>query len=184
MAYTICNPQAGWMPITATDAGVIPPNNFNTGSTTTIPNPPMYPGMIVTAQDPTYGTGEFILLKGVSSLTVGLMVTYSATTFVTTLSPNTAGIGNSFAWAMSANTDNTAWSWFQIGGLVVAKKTNVSWEPQKAVYQSATTGRVMDTVASGKQVVGAFSANLTTVTATTSTIVLQVNRPHNTGVII
>lgn len=140
-------------------------------------------GTLVRASDPIFGEGEFIYLLGAANTVVGLMVTYSATTYQTVLSPNTAGIGNSFAWAMAANVA-AQYGWYQVSGLVVAKKTNVSWEPQKAVYQSATAGRVMDTVASGKQVAGAFSANLTTVTTTTSTIVLQVNRPHNTGVII
>lgn len=184
MAYTITNPQSGYLPINGIDAGVVPPNNFNTGSATTIPSSPMTLGMIVNATDPVYGAGEFILLPGVANSVVGLMVTYSATSFAVTLSPDTAGIGNNFAWSMSANTTTTSFSWYQIAGLVVAKKTNVSWEPQKAVYQSGTIGRVMDTVASGKQVVGARSANLTTVTTTVSTVVLQVNRPHNTGVII
>lgn len=141
-------------------------------------------GTIVQGRDPTYGGAEFIYLKGVTSTVVGSMVTYNATTYQTALSPNTAGTGNAFAFAMAATTATEKYGWYQISGLAVAKKTNVSWEPQKAVYQSGTTGRVMDTVASGKQVVGAFSANLTTVTTTTSTIVLQINRPHNTGVII
>lgn len=140
-------------------------------------------GTMVRANDPTYGEGEFIYLLGAANTTIGLMVTYSATTYQTVLSPDTAGIGNAFAFAMAA-TVASEYGWYQISGLAVAKKTNVSWEPQKAVYQSATTGRVMDTVASGKQVAGARSANLTTVTTTTSTIVLQINRPHNTGVII
>lgn len=179
MAYTITNPISGLLPIAATDAGFTPP-----GSSTVIPTPPLTLGMIVQATDPVFGAGEFILLPGVGSLTIGSMVVYNATTLVTTLSPNTAGIGSAFAWAMAANTSASVYSWFQIAGLVVAKKTAVSFTPQVAVYQSATTGRVMSTVASGKQVVGARSANLTTVTSTTSTVILQVNRPHNTGVII
>ena len=140
-------------------------------------------GTRVKATDPTYGQGEFVYLLGVASTVVGSMVVWDATTHQTTLSPNTAGIGSSFAFAMSANVASQ-YGWYQVAGLAVAKKTNVSWEPQKAVYQSATTGRVMDTVASGKQVAGARSANLTTTTSTTSTIVLQINHPHNTGVII
>lgn len=140
-------------------------------------------GTICRAVDPTYGEGEFIYLLGVAATVVGSMVTWNATTYQTALSADTAGTGASCGFAMSANVASE-YGWYQIGGLAVAKKTNVSWEPQKAVYQSATTGRVMDTVASGKQVAGARSANLATVTTTTSTVVLQINRPHNTGVII
>lgn len=141
-------------------------------------------GKVVTAHDPTtYGEGEFIYLLGVASTVVGSMVTYDATTFQTALSPDTAGTGHPVAFAMAA-TVASEYGWYQIGGLAVAKKTNVSWEPQKAVYQSATTGRVMDTVASQKQIIGARSANLTTVTTTTSTVVLQINRPHVTPIVI
>lgn len=140
-------------------------------------------GTIVRASSATYGQGEFIYLLGVASTVIGSMVTWDATTYQTALSPDTAGIGSSFAFAMSANVA-AGYGWYQIGGLAVAKKTNVAWEPQKAVYQSATTGRVMDTAASGKQVVGARSANLATVVTSTSTIILQINRPHNTGIII
>ena len=140
-------------------------------------------GTIINGVDDTYGEGEFIYLLGVASTVVGSMVTYNATTYQTALSPDTAGIGNAFAFAMSANVASQ-YGWYQIGGLAVAKKTNTKFTPQVAVYQSATTGRVMSTVASGKQVVGCRSANLATVTTTTSTVVLQINRPHNTGVII
>ena len=62
------------MPLTATDAGIVPPNNFNIGSASTIPTPPMTPGMIVAGSDPTYGNGEFILLLGVGSTVVGSLV--------------------------------------------------------------------------------------------------------------
>lgn len=167
MAFHITTPVAGYPGITAVDVSAKIPL-----------------GTIVTAVDPTYGEGEFIYLKGVTSTVVGAMVTYAATTHQTALSPDTAGIGSSFAFAMAATTATAKYGWYQIEGLTVAKKTNVSWEPQKAVYQSGTTGRVMDTVASGKQVAGARSANLATVTTTTSTVVLMINRPHNTGVII
>jgi hypothetical protein len=36
-----------------------------------IPTPPLTLGMIVQAVDPTFGTGEFILLAGVASTAVG-----------------------------------------------------------------------------------------------------------------
>ena len=52
---------------------------------------------------------------------------------------------------------------------------------QVPVYQSATVGRVMPTAASGKQVLGARSANLATVASTVSTVVVSINRPHLQG---
>jgi len=140
-------------------------------------------GARASATSPTYGEGQFIYLLGVASTVVGSMVVFNATTYQTALSPNTAGIGSSFAWAMSANVEGQ-FGWYQLSGLVVAKKTAVKVLAQVAIYQSATTGRVMATVASQKQITGARSANLTTVTATSSTVVLQVNQAHNTGIVI
>ena len=137
-------------------------------------------GMLTRAEDPTYGGGEFIYLLGVASTVVGDVVTYNATTHQTTRLANTANLAAPVAVAMSANVASE-YGWYQIGGLAVVKKTAVTWEPQKAAFISGTTGRVMDTTASGKQILGAKSANLTTVTSTTSTIVLQISRPHCQG---
>lgn len=133
-------------------------------------------GTIVRAHSDAYGEGEFIYLLGVANNLVGLLSTYNASTWQTTLVPNTANLAAPVAVAMSANVASQ-YGWYQISGLAVVKKTNVSWEPQKVAYISATTGRVMDTVASGKQVLAAKSANLTTTTTTTSTILLEINRP-------
>jgi len=140
-------------------------------------------GTIVRAKDPDYGEGEFIYLLGVANTVVGLAATYGPSTYQTTLMPNTANLGEPVAWAMSANVASQ-YGWYQIGGVAVAKKTNVSWEPNKAVFISGTAGRVMDTVASGKQVLGARSANVATVTTTTSTVLLHINRPHLQGQVI
>lgn len=140
-------------------------------------------GTIVRAHSDTYGEGEFIYLLGVASTVVGSVVTYNASTYQTTLIPNTANLAASVAVAMSANVASQ-YGWYQISGLAVAKKTNVSWEPQKAAFISGTAGRVMDTVASGKQILNAKSANLTTTTSTTSTIVLEINRPFAQGQVI
>jgi len=56
MAYTITTPQMGWVQIANTDSGILPPVATSSGSTTYIPTPPLVPGMIVEATDPTYGT--------------------------------------------------------------------------------------------------------------------------------
>jgi hypothetical protein len=180
MAYNFVEPQAGYVAIASADAGAA---NANSGATV-YPTPPATLGMIVRAFDPTYGEGEFILLKSAASTLVGSLVTYNATTYQAVLSPNTANNAAPVAVAMAASTAGSDFIWHQIGGLAVIKKTNVSWEPQKAVFQSGTAGRVMDTVASGKQILGAKSANLTTVTTTTSTITVEINRPHMQGQVI
>jgi hypothetical protein len=137
-------------------------------------------GTIMRAKDATYGEGEFILLLGVASTVVGSLVSYNATTYQTALAANTANLAGPVAVAMSANVA-AQYGWYQIGGLAVIKKTAVIVLPQVAVYQSATTGRIMSTAATGKQILGARSANLTTVTSATSTVVISINRPHKQG---
>ena len=177
MAYSFTENRVGLPAVGNIDAGFTPPN-----SSTAIPTPPATLGMICRAFDPTYGEGEFILLPGVASLTVGNTVTYSPTTYATALSPNTAALAQPVAVAMAANTSATTFSWFQIGGLAVVKKTAVKVTPGPSkMYQSATTGRLMQTSASGKAILGCAAANLATVTSTTSTVVISINRPHFQG---
>ena len=133
-------------------------------------------GTIVHAVDPTYGGGEFIYLLGVANTVVGNTVTYNATTWLTALTPNTASFQAPIAVAMSANVASQ-YGWYQISGNAVVKKSAVQVLPQVKVYQSATTGRLMPTSASGKMIIGAKTANLTTVTSTTSTVVITIQRP-------
>jgi len=175
MAYSFTENRAGLLQIANTDSGVTMANG-----TSAIPTPPATLGMVCRAFDPTYGEGEFILLVGVANTVVGSLVTYNATTYQTTLSANTANQATPVAVAMSACTAGL-FGWYQIGGLAVVKKTAVAVNAQVPVYQSATVGRVMPTAASGKQVLGARSANLATVASTVSTVVVSINRPHLQG---
>jgi len=175
MAYSFTENRAGMLQIANTDAGVTMANG-----TSAIPTPPGTLGQVVRAFDPTYGEGEFIMLVGVASTVVGSLVTYNATTYQTTLSANTANQATPVAVAMSANLA-ASFGWYQIGGLAVIKKTAVATNAQVAVYQSATAGRIMATAASGKQVLGARSANLATVASTVSTVIVSINRPHLQG---
>lgn len=177
MAFTFDEPKLGLLQIAAIDSGFVPPNQA-----AAIPTPPTVLGMICRATDPTFGQGEFILLLGVASTVVGACVTYSPTTFQTALSPNTANLSQPLAVAMSANLAGT-FGWYQISGLATVKKTAVKVDPAstRRMYQSATTGRLMQTSAAGKNILGCASANLTTVTSTTSTVVCSINRPHFQG---
>jgi hypothetical protein len=134
-------------------------------------------GTIVRAKDPTYGEGEFIYLLGVDSTVVGSVVRYNATTHQTTLAVNTAVQVTPVAVAMSANVASS-YGWYQIAGLAVIKKTAVQFNPTVAMYLSATAGRVKAVASAGLQVVAARTANLATVTTTTSTITAMMNRPH------
>jgi hypothetical protein len=141
-------------------------------------------GTIVRAKDvgtTAYGEGEFIYLQGVTSTVVGLLVVYNATTFQTTILPNTANLGQSVAVAMSANATKTSYGWYQIGGMAVTLKSAAAISPQVIVYISATAGRVFSTSTSGKEIVNARGASLSSVTSTCSSIVLQINRPFAQG---
>jgi len=175
MAYSFTENRAGMLQIANTDAGVTMANG-----TSAIPTPPATLGQVVRAFDPTYGEGEFILLVGVASTVVGSLVTYNTTTYQTALSPNTANLAQPVAVAMSANLA-ASFGWYQIGGLAVIKKTAVAVNAGVSVFQSATTGRIMPTAASGKAVLGAKSANLATVASSVSTVIVSINRPHLQG---
>jgi hypothetical protein len=140
----------------------------------TVQNHPL--GTIVRAYDPTFGQGEFIYLLGVASTVVGNTVTYSTTTFQTTLSPNTAQNANPIGVAMSANVA-AQYGWYQSGGLATVKKTAVQVLPNAKIFQSGTAGRWFTTSTAGMHIIGARGANLTTVTSTTSTMVVLLNRP-------
>jgi hypothetical protein len=175
MAYTFDDYKSGLLQIAVVDTGITTANG-----TSVIPTPPNVLGGVIRAFDPTYGEGEFIMLVGVASTVVGSLVTYNTTTYQTALSPNTANLAQPVAVAMSANLAGT-FGWYQIEGLAVVKKTAVAVNVGVPVYQSATTGRVMPTAASGKQLLGARSANLATVASGVSTIIVSINRPHMQG---
>jgi hypothetical protein len=138
-------------------------------------------GTILKAVDPTFGAGEFVYLPGVASNAVGLVVSYNATTYAVTLLPSTANLGTPVAVSMAANTSTSNFSWYQIEGLATVLKSAVAVTPQAKVYISGTTGRLMPTSASGKQILGAKYANLATVTSTTSTATVLISRPTTQG---
>lgn len=163
MAYTPTNNRLGVQPI---------------GLNSTTQNETL--GTIVDAEDPTFGFGEFIYLKGVASTVVGSLVTYDPVNATTTLCPNTANLAQPVAVAMSANVA-LQYGWYQISGVAVIKKTAVKVSPNVAVYISTTIGRIRGSAASGKQLLGARSVNAATVTTITSTVNVLINRPHAQG---
>lgn len=163
MAYVFTENSLGWQPI---------------ATTSTTKQHPL--GTIRRAYDDTYGEGEFIYLLGVDSTVVGSVAIYNATTYQTVLATNTAEQGAACAVAMSANT-SSKYGWYQISGLAVVKKTAVAVGPQVALYLSGTAGRVKVIASEGKAIVAAKSANLASVTSTTSTVIVQINRPSLQG---
>ncbi len=175
MAYTIVDPQLGFMPISATDAGVT--TSGGTAGGTLIPTPPLALGMIVVARDPTYGIGEFILLAGVASTVVGSVVTYNSTSFTTALAPAGANIPQPIAVAMSANVSASTWGWYQISGVAVATKSAVSLASGVAV--GIVTASLIGATATGAEVEGAIVA--AAVTSADTTVKVMIQRPHMQG---
>jgi hypothetical protein len=171
MAYAFQHDVLGLTPIANIDSGYTPGN-----AASAIPTPPMSPGMIMTATDPTYGQGEFILLLGVASTIVGSLVRYNAVSFQTVLAVNTAVQAMPVAVAMSANLAGT-WGWYQIAGTAVLAKTAVIILPNVAVYISGTSGKVKALASAGLQVVACRSQLVTTASAS-GTVLVTVNRPH------
>jgi hypothetical protein len=147
-------------------------------------------GTILRAKHATFGEGEFIYLGGCASTLVGSLVSYLATAGTTALSTASVGsIPRPFAVAMSANNLTTTFGWYQIAGSATILKTAVKVDPAAAthptnVYLSGTSGRIMQTSAAVRCVMGASFEALTTVTSTTSTAVVTINRPHGQGPII
>lgn len=130
-------------------------NKLGLPGITTIASATEYPsigalaGTIVQASDPTYGTGEFILLKGVASTAVGSWVTYNYDDNTTTLLAANA-IGP-VAVSMAANTAATTYSWYQISGKAVGLAL-AGFVDDANVYATATAGSVDDAVVAGDRV--------------------------------
>lgn len=139
-------------------------------------------GTVIRAVDSTYGEGEFIYLLGVASTVVGSLVRWNATTYQTALLTvaNGKNKGVPVGVAMSANVASQ-YGWYQISGNAVVKKTTVAVTPQVPIFISGTDGRMKVLASAGQQILGAQTANLTTIVTTTSTVVVTINRPHTQG---
>ncbi len=144
-------------------------------------------GTIVKGVDPTLGEGEFIYLLDVTGQFVGCVVIYNATTYQTALLTVTNGKGKGVpvAIAMSTRAVGAAtFSWYHISGQATIKKTTVLTLPQVPIFISATSGRIKTLLSAGQQILGAQTANLTTVVSTTSTVICTIARPHSQGQIV
>jgi len=154
-----------------TEATILP-QNFS--DTSTVANAPL--GTIRRGQDPVYGEGEFIYLRGVASTAVGDLVVYDQRSGVATTRA-VAGSRGPVAVAMSANVANQ-YGWYQISGAaVVNSNTAVA---NASVYVTATPGQVDDAVVATDKVDG---ARYKTASGTPSAgfAVLQLSRPALNG---
>jgi hypothetical protein len=156
MAYTIVDPIAGSQPIATTE----------TTKKHTL-------GRIVKANDPTYGSGEFIYLQGASSTAVGSWVTYNADDWSTTLLAANA-IGP-VAVAMSANVANQ-YGWYQISGKAVGKALS-GYVDNALVFATSTAGSVDDAVVDGDMVHLAKGASAVD-TPSTGLAEFEIHRPY------
>lgn len=166
MAYVISNNRLGLPPIT------------DTSTTAKVPL-----GTIVNANDPIYGSGEFIYLLGVASTVIGSVVTYNGNTtgtptWQTTLAPSTAGLAQPLAVAMSANVA-AQYGWYQIAGNAVCATNGTLAAGPAAVYL-AGSGQLTSTQANGKQVLNAQNVTATGTPATAQAVV-EIDRPFAQG---
>lgn len=161
MAYTLQTPQLGVQPIAVTD---------------TTQRHPL--GMTVLANDPTYGQGEFVYLKGIANTAIGSLVDYDQTLGTTALSPATAGIGP-VAVAMSANVASQ-YGWYQVRGAAAVKAPNAAVVGAEVFMLAATPGSVDDADVANEQIVNAkFST--TTGTPSTGLAIIQIAYPFHQG---
>lgn len=112
-------------------------------------------GLIINAQDDTYGVGEFIYLKGVASTAVGSWVTFNSDDYSTALLA--ANAIAPVAVAMSANVAGQ-YGWYQISGKAVGKALT-GYVDNALVYATATAGSVDDAVVVGDRVKNALGAS-------------------------
>jgi hypothetical protein len=165
MAYTIIDPILGSQPI---------------ADTSTTEKHPV--GLIVRANDPTYGGGEFIYLIGVASTIVGSVVSFNSTTGQTTLAVGGKRLPRNVAIAMSANTA-ALYGWYQISGVaVVAKKAASSFASGIALgLNSASSPGFVIASGTGKEIQGFLLAAVASAKSDVTTCLCVINRPRIQG---
>ena len=131
------------------------------------------------------GYGEFIWLAVPTStaVTAGLLYYWTPSDYKVVIVPasvSTTVSGTPIAVAVNAVTSdatNVQYTWFQVTGRCTALKTAVQVLPNVPLYVSATAGRVKVLLSTFRSILGARSANATTITSTTSTVAIYVSRP-------
>lgn len=132
-------------------------------------------GMVIQANDPTLGMGEFIYLKGVASTVVGSIVNYDDG-FQTALdTAAVSGPSRPLAIAMSANVASQ-YGWYQISGLAVAAKSSAVSFADGAGLGSGSGLAVA--VATGTVLQGAVVRAVASAKSDVLTVALAINRPH------
>ena len=134
--------------------------------------------------------GEFIYLRVPASTAIplGTLVqwTFATNPYTVVALPVLAtskNTGASVAVSINAIASSTSvqYAWFQIQGRATALKTAVTVSPDTVIYASGTAGRFKVLTSAGGQILGARVASTATVTSTTSTVILYLDRPKMQG---
>lgn len=132
-------------------------------------------GLQVEATDPYWGYGIFKYVKSNDAILKGsLVVTGTAPTFLATLMPNTANLGQSFGVAMAPMASGT-YGWVQVVGAAVYK-TNATVAADAAIGIGAAG--IAGTNSAGKQLL-----NVHNVKSATATVTVTANTTNGTGVL-
>lgn len=189
MAYQFSSPTIG--AINVGTYTTLPPGIGASGAT--FPSSPLEPqlGEIRHAWDTTLGWGEFIYLKIPTSTTITANLMYQWTgnysVAVLPVLATSKNTGHQIAVATASLTSdsvNVNYGWFQISGLATVLKTAVQALPDVVVYASGTAGRLKVLTSAGGQITGmrtAFTSGTGTVTSTTSTVTVYMDRPAMQG---
>jgi hypothetical protein len=159
MAFIIDDHRVGWQPIA----------NTETTQAHRL-------GVIVRANDPTLGSGEFIYLKGIGSTIVGSVVNYDDN-YTTALNTSAVtGPSRPLAIAMSANVASQ-YGWYQISGLAVAAKSSaVSFADGAAL--GSTSGFAVAAV-TGTVIQSAVVRTVASAKSGVITVPIAIGRPHD-----
>lgn len=153
---------------------------YSTASCASAGLAPFRPGTRIRGADPLLGSGDFIFLPTIASVTAGLLVRWvqsASGVITTTVVPNTASLQQPVAVAMAAGAASN-YGWFCVEGTVPVKKSAAAIAPNVGLSISATTGRVFTQVASaGKAILGARASNSATVATATSTVTVTLQYP-------
>lgn len=129
-------------------------------------------GMIIQATDPTYGNGEFILLKGLDNTVLGSWVVYNTDDFSTTLA--VADAVGPVAVAMAACVTGE-YGWYQISGKAVGKVL-AGFLDNATPYLTSTAGSLDDSAVAGDYVHNAKGASAID-TPSTGLAEFEISRP-------
>lgn len=132
-------------------------------------------GTIAMGNDPTYGAGEFVYLKGVTSNVAGALLSYDVT-FTAALHSTALSKPRPVAVSMSAFDASTKYGWAQISGSASAKKANTVSFAAAAIFAGSAGLAIAG--ASGLQIAGALVSIVASAKSDVTTVRVMINRPH------